>query len=90
MWLKSKWNFEMQFTTLKCDLSQNERWHENPQKYEIMNYIILWVHNFFISSPIELEGKDAVMKRNDSNDALSFFLNCNCFFSWDMWVSCMN
>jgi hypothetical protein len=30
------------------------------------------------------------MKRNDSNDALSFFLNCNCFFSWDMWVSCMN
>lgn len=28
---------------------------------------------FFISSPIELEGKDAIMKRNNSNDALSFF-----------------
>jgi hypothetical protein len=29
------------------------------------------------------------MKRNNSNDALSFFLNWNCFFSWDMWASCM-
>ncbi len=89
MWLKSKWNFEMQFRTLKCDLSQNEKKAWKSQKYQIMNYIILWVHIFFISSPIELEGNDVIMKRNNSNDASSFFLNWNCFFSWDMWASCM-
>lgn len=81
--------------TLKCNLGL-EMWFKSKwkkawksQKCKITNYIILWVHNFFISSLIELEGKDVIMKRNNSNDALSFFLNWNCFFSWDMWVSCM-
>jgi hypothetical protein len=73
MWLKFKWNFEMQFTTLKCDLSQNERRHENPKSIKLWMTSFCEFIIFFISSPSELEGKDAVMKRNNSNDALSFF-----------------
>ncbi len=74
MWLKKVqmkfWNaiedFEMWFKSKRKTASKS-------QKYQIMNNIILWVHNVFISSPIELEGKDSVMKRNKFQWCIKLF-----------------